>query len=94
MATADSGTPVSILGEELRLRGASPERINALAAYVDEMFRQHESVKDMRRQAILVSLHIAEEMFEEREQIAARLRELEVRVRAGHGLLDSALDAV
>ena len=45
-------------------------------------------------QAILVSLHIAEEMFEEREQIAVRPRDLEGRVRAGHGQLDDALDAV
>ena len=87
MSNSEPVTAVRILGEEYKIRGASPERITTLADYVDRKFRQIEQVKDLRRQAVLVSLHIAEEMFAERDRqseregkISARLRSLRIQL--------------
>lgn len=89
MSGSESVTSVKILGEEYKIRGASPERITTLAEYVDRKFRQIEQVKDLRRQAVLVSLHIAEEMFAERDRhreqdgaLTERLRSLRAQLEA------------
>lgn len=79
----DGATAVTIHGEEFRVRGASPERIRLLAEFVDARFREMEKsgrAHDLRRQAVLVSLNIAEEVFRERER---RLDEVE---RVGYRL--------
>jgi cell division protein ZapA (FtsZ GTPase activity inhibitor) len=79
MSEEQSVTRVQILGEEYRIRGASPERITALAAYVDAKFRELEragSVMDLKRRAVLVSLNIAEEIFDERDRSGRVLERL------------------
>lgn len=71
MSDRDAVTSVRILGEEYRIRGASPERVATIADYVDAKFREFEtagSAVDLKRRAILVSLNIAEEVFQEKEQ--------------------------
>jgi cell division protein ZapA (FtsZ GTPase activity inhibitor) len=91
MSNSEPVTSVRILGEEYKIRGASPDRITTLADYVDHKFRQIEQVKDLRRQAVLVSLHIAEEMFAERDRqneregkVSARLRSLRIQLERMH----------
>lgn len=88
MSISESVTLVKILGEEYKIRGASAERITSLADYVDRKFRQIEQVKDLRQQAVLVSLHIAEEMFAERDRRREQEGELSNRVRSLRSQLD------
>lgn len=88
MTNSDAVTSVRILGEEYKIRGASAERITSLADYVDEKFRQIEQVKDLRRQAVLVSLHIAEEMFAERDRQRERDATLRDRLRSARGEIE------
>lgn len=69
MERTDSGTPVRILGEEYRIAGASPERVRALASFVEEKFQELQTVRplvDIKRLAVAVCLNIAEELYEER----------------------------
>jgi cell division protein ZapA (FtsZ GTPase activity inhibitor) len=82
MSNGDPVTSVRILGDEYKIRGASAERITSLAEYVDRKFRQIEQVKDLRQQAVLVSLHIAEEMFAERDRHRERETETLRRLHA------------
>jgi cell division protein ZapA (FtsZ GTPase activity inhibitor) len=88
MSSSESVTSVKILGEEYKIRGASAERITSLADYVDRKFRQIEQVKDLRQQAVLVSLHIAEEMFAERDRRREQEGEVSSRVRSLRAQLD------
>jgi cell division protein ZapA (FtsZ GTPase activity inhibitor) len=60
-----------IMGEEYRIRGASPERVLALAGLVDRKFRDVLGPRpsmDMKRLAVLVCMNLAEELFEERSR--------------------------
>ncbi|MEZ4648758.1 MAG: cell division protein ZapA [Candidatus Eisenbacteria bacterium] len=91
----ESGTPVSIHGEEFKIRGAEPERIRALAEFVDARFREMEKASrthDLRRQAVLVSLNIAEEVFRERERRLDDQERTRYRLRECSRYLDGALE--
>ena len=72
---ADRGLPtvVTILGEEFSIRGGSAEEISLLARFVDEKFQELRSSRpglDLKRLAVMVSLNIAEEMFQEKARRA------------------------
>jgi len=93
--TDDGATAVHIHGEEFRVRGASPERIRALADFVDARFREMDKAgrnHDLRRQAVLVSLNIAEEVFLERERRLDELERARYRLQECGQYLDGALD--
>mgnify|MGYP000902770606 CR=1 FL=1 len=71
MSRGEMGIPVRIMGEEFRVAGASPERVQALAEFVDRRFREVQAARpslDARRLAVAVTLTIAEELFDERHQ--------------------------
>ena len=90
----DGATAVRIHGEEFRVRGASPERIQALADFVDARFREMDKTgrtADLRRQAVLVSLNIAEEVFLERERRLDELERARYRLQECGRYLDGAL---
>ena len=77
-------TAVEILGERYQVRGASSERISALAEYVDQKFRELQQSGhsiDMKRQAVLVSLNIAEEVFAERDLRGEEIESVRYRLR-------------
>ena len=80
MSDRDTVTTVRILGEEFRIRGASPDRITEIADYVDAKFRELESsgsVMDLKRRAVLVSMNIAEEVFQHKEELEQQQRRFE-----------------
>jgi cell division protein ZapA (FtsZ GTPase activity inhibitor) len=96
MERNDPGTPVRILGEEYRIAGASPERVRALASFVEGKFQELQAGRplvDTKRLAVAVCLNIAEELYQERTRRSAedgyavgrvrRCRELLEDVRAG-----------
>ena len=77
-------TAVEILGERYQVRGASSERVSALAEYVDSKFRelqQSSRTTDIKRQAVLVSLNIAEEVFAERDLRGEEMESVRHRLR-------------
>lgn len=60
---------VSILGSEYKIKGADPEYIQSVAAYVDGKMRELErrlATGTPTKIAILASLNIADELFRER----------------------------
>ena len=67
---SDSNTvSVTILGSEYKIKGADPEYIQRVAAYVDGKMRELErrlATGTPTKIAILASLNIADELFRER----------------------------
>jgi cell division protein ZapA (FtsZ GTPase activity inhibitor) len=62
-------TAVTILGEEYRFRGASPELVSQLARMVDDRFRElmeSRPALDVKRLAVMVCMNMAEELYRER----------------------------
>jgi cell division protein ZapA (FtsZ GTPase activity inhibitor) len=91
MERNDPGTPVRILGEEYRIAGASPERVRALASFVEGKFQELQAARplvDIKRLAVAVCLNIAEELFEERTRRSAEDGDAAVRVRRCRELLE------
>jgi cell division protein ZapA (FtsZ GTPase activity inhibitor) len=87
----DPGTPVRILGEEYRIAGASPERVRALALFVEEKFQELRAARplvDIKRLAVAVCLNIAEELWEERTRREAEDGNAVGRVRRCRKLLE------
>jgi cell division protein ZapA len=74
---------VRIIGEEYSIRSeAPPERVRAVADYVDRIIRQVMSggvgtVMESHRAAILAALQITDELFQAREDAAEVDRSLE-----------------
>lgn len=66
---------VKILGEEYHIQGGrDPEEIARLAAYVDEALRRlmrASPVTDPKRLAVLASVNIAQQLFQERAAASA-----------------------
>jgi cell division protein ZapA len=89
--TSEQSTTVTIFGSDYKIKGeADSERIRKAAAYVDEKMRQvtqEVHLSSASRTAILAALHIADELYREREaketaetslgQIRARIAALE-----------------
>ncbi len=95
MDEAGAATPVRILGDEYWIRGASAERVQELAAFVDAKFREAStrgSGLDIKRLAVLVSLNLAEEVFHERAQSSKGVEEYRRRVARCRLQVESSLD--
>ncbi len=89
MAADEHVTTVRILGDEYSIRGASRERITALAAMVDARFRELAAKPgagvDLKRLAVLTCLNLAEEIEQTRERgegVTRRTRREVTRMRA------------
>jgi cell division protein ZapA (FtsZ GTPase activity inhibitor) len=91
MERNDPGTSVRILGEEYRIAGASPERVRALASFVEGKFQELQTGRplgDIKRLALAVCLNIAEELYDERTRHNAEDDNSVGRVRRCRELLE------
>ncbi len=87
-------TSVSILGEEYRIRGSSPDQVVRLAAVVDQKLRELQATRpamDTKRLAVMVCLNIAEELDQDRCRHDEALRGLTDKSRDLRSVLDEAL---
>ena len=85
---------MTIFGSEYKIRGADPDYIQVVAAYVDGKMReltQRVPGGTPAKLAILVSLNIADELFREREERTRRENELRERTREWERLLSDNL---
>jgi cell division protein ZapA len=92
MATEPDTLSVTIFGAEYKIKGADPDYIGEVAAYVDSKMRELErrlSSGAPAKIAILTSLNIADELFRERKERERLLTELKGKARS----LGTALDA-
>ena len=93
MATEPDMLSVTIFGSEYKIKGADPEYIGEVAAYVDkkmrELDRRLSSSGAPAKIAILTSLNIADELFRERIEKDRLVTDLKGRART----LGTALDA-
>ena len=94
MTTEPNTQSVTIFGSEYKIRGADPDYIQVVAAYVDGKMRELEqrlSSGAPAKLAILTSLNIADELFREREERTRRELELKTRAREWGRALDASL---
>src|SRR5204863_8451002 len=84
MRTEANTQSVTIFGSEYKIRGADPDYIQVVAAYVDGKMRELEQrlpAGSQTKLAILASLNIADELFRERDERTRRDTELRERTR-------------
>ncbi len=94
MTTEPNTQSVTIFGSEYKIRGADPDYIQVVAAYVDSKMRELEqriSSGAPAKLAILTSLNIADELFREREERTRRDSELRERTREWGRVLSEGL---
>lgn len=94
MTTEPNTQSVTIFGSEYKIRGADPDYIQVVAAYVDGKMReltQRVPGGPPDKLAILASLNIADELFREREERTRRENELRERAREWGRLLSDNL---
>jgi cell division protein ZapA len=95
MTRSITETTVTIRGVAYQLRGdANPEHIGRLAAFVDEKMRTLEETAKAQtpaKLAILASLTIADELFQERDALLAMRDRIRARTARLETLLDEAL---
>ena len=94
MATEQNTLSVTIFGSEYKIKGADPQYIGEVAAYVDAKMRDLErrlSGGSPTKIAILASLNIADELFHEREEKSQHLTELRGQAQNLGSALDAAL---
>jgi cell division protein ZapA len=94
MTTEPNTQSVTIFGSEYKIRGADPDYIQVVAAYVDSKMRELEqriSSGAPAKLAILTSLNIADELFREREERTRRDNELRERTREWGRVLSEGL---
>jgi cell division protein ZapA len=94
MTTEPNTQSVTIFGSEYKIRGADPDYIQVVAAYVDGKMReltQRVPGGTPAKLAILASLNIADELFREREERTQREHELRERAREWGRLLSDNL---
>lgn len=94
MTTEPNTQSVTIFGSEYKIRGADPDYIQVVAAYVDGKMReltQRVPGGTPAKLAILASLNIADELFREREERTRRENELKQRAREWGRLLNDNL---
>jgi len=92
MATEPDTLSVTIFGSEYKIKGADPEYIGEVAAYVDAKMRELErrlTSGSPAKIAVLTSLNIADELFRERKERERLITDLKGKART----LGSALDA-
>lgn len=90
-------TTVTIRGTAYQLRGdADPQHIGRLAAYVDDKMRvldeSSRGAQSPAKLAILASLTIADEFFQEKEGVLAIRERIKTRTAHLTALLDRALE--
>ena len=90
-------TSVTIRGVAYQIRGdADPGHLERLAAHVDDTMRALESAAappSPAKLAILASLTIADQYFQERESIRAVTSDVHTRIARLNSLLDEVLSA-
>ena len=94
MTTEPNTQSVTIFGNEYKIRGADPDYIQVVAAYVDGKMRELEQrlpAGAPAKLAILTSLNIADELFREREERTKRESELKERAKEMGRLLSESL---
>ena len=83
---------VEIFGQEYKIKGVgNPQYIHRIAGYVDKKMREiaHSSgIMSQSRIAILAALNIADELYQEREELEKRQEELEGKAARLGELLD------
>jgi cell division protein ZapA len=92
MSAEQNTLSVNIFGAEYKIKGADPDYISLVAAYVDGKMTDLDhrlTAGTPTKIAVLTSLNIADELFREREEKNRLLAELKSRAEA----LGSALDA-
>jgi len=94
MATEPDTLSVTIFGSEYKIKGADPDYIGEVAAYVDSKMRELErrlSSGPPAKIAILTSLNIADELFRERMEKDRLLAQALVEARTLGSALDQCL---
>ena len=94
MGSESNTVSVTILGSEYKIKGADPEYIQRVAAYVDGKMRELErrlATGTPTKIAILASLNIADELFRERGERDNLDVELAERAKALSRSLDEAV---
>ena len=94
MTTEPNTQSVTILGSEYKIRGADPDYIQVVAAYVDGKMRELEQrlpAGSQTKLAILASLNIADELFRERDERTRRDNELRDRAKEWGRILGESL---
>ena len=94
MTTEPNTQSVTIFGSEYKIRGADPDYIQVVAAYVDGKMRELEKrlpAGSQTKLAILASLNIADELFRERDERTRRDNELRDRAKEWGRILGESL---
>ena len=94
MTTEPNTQSVTIFGSEYKIRGADPDYIQVVAAYVDGKMRELEQrlpAGSHTKLAILASLNIADELFRERDERTRRDSELRDRAKEWGRILGESL---
>jgi cell division protein ZapA len=94
MTTEPNTQSVTIFGSEYKIRGADPDYIQVVAAYVDGKMRELEQrlpAGSHTKLAILTSLNIADELFRERDERTRRDTELRDRTKEWGRILKESL---
>ena len=94
MTTEPNTQSVTIFGSEYKIRGADPDYIQVVAAYVDGKMRELEQrlpAGSHTKLAILTSLNIADELFRERDERTRRDNELRDRAKEWGRILGESL---
>ncbi len=94
MATESDTQTVTIFGTEYKIKGADPEYIGEVASYVDAKMRELEhriSSGTPTKIAILTSLHIADELFRERQERDRLVTDLKGKAKTLGQTLDACL---
>lgn len=85
MGSESNTLSVTIFGSEYKIKGADPDYIQSVAAYVDAKMRELEkrlATGTPTKIAILASLNIADELFRERAERGRLDGELTARAKA------------
>ena len=94
MPTEPNTQSVTIFGSEYKIRGADPDYIQVVAAYVDGKMRELEQrlpAGTPAKLAILTSLNIADELFRERNERDRLVTDLKGKARTMGSALDACL---
>ena len=94
MTTEPNTQSVTIFGSEYKIRGADPDYIQVVAAYVDGKMRELEQrlpAGSHTKLAILTSLNIADELFRERDERTRQDSELKGRAKEWGRILGESL---
>ncbi len=96
MSTEQNTLSVTIFGAEYKIKGADPDYIALVAAYVNGKMTELDhrlTAGTPTKIAVLTSLNIADELFRLREEKQRLLEELKGRARDLGTALDACLDA-